>query len=572
MARLLSRNELLRLALLFSVVFLAYGLLEGFPFFEMTLYQLSRRDLANPLFNATVFAVSYLVAIAGLTLLYVHASRFVRYPAYLITAATVATFVGFHRANGRGFGFHEASITLSAHEFIPDALRFFAWAYALPAVFALLLAVVFDRFWRSHLPRIRSWAVCLVPLAAFFMFFRITEATQAKVYHAPVPYRIPILLHRAYAHRMPHYSPRAEPRIAHRGVPIADHIVFLVDESIRGDLLGVNGSRYDTTPFLNTVADRIFNYGVISSVSNLSDSANIVLQSGLRLDQFPDTEWASLASPNVFSYMQKAGFRSFLVDAQIYSDTPQNFLTGFDLEALDGYFQIKRLEAGRQLFEMDSAVVPLLQRIVEENSRSFTYVVKLGAHFPYDEHYPETARFFEPSLEGVFVMDREKTLNSYLNAVRWSVDGFMEQLFREFQDSPERILFVYTSDHGQSFMETRDATGAVERGGHGTTVDPPSTQAAVPLMLFTFNEEVRQRLKSLYDPSLVDRVSAFELFSTLLRGAGYKREDIHPQYHHSVFDRDADRGERAFISGNLFGYGDSSRLNEYRLPPTPGPS
>jgi glucan phosphoethanolaminetransferase (alkaline phosphatase superfamily) len=560
---------MLRLTLLFCGVFLAYGALEDFSFFEMTRYQLSRRDLSNPVFNATVFTGSYLVAIFGLTLVYIHASRAVRYPAYLITAATVATFVGFKRVNGRGFGFHEASMTISAMEFIPDALRFFAWAYALPAILALVLAVAFDRFARSNLPRIRSWAVCFVPLVAFFMFFRITEATQAKIYHAPIPYRIPILLHRAHAHRMPHYSPRGEPRIVPRGEPLVDHIVFLVDESIRGDLLGVNGSRYDTTPFLNSVADRIFNYGVISSVSNLSDSANIVLQSGLRPDQFPDTELNSLKNANVFAYMQQAEFSSFLIDAQIYSDTPQNFLTGFDLEALDGYFQIKRLEAGRRLFDMDRAIVPLLQGIVAENVRSFTYVVKLGAHFPYDEHYPATARVFEPALEGVFVMDREKTLNSYLNAVRWSVDGFLEQLFHGFEDSPARILFVYTSDHGQSFMETRDATGAVERGGHGTTVDPPSSQATVPLMFFSFDDEVSERLRSLYDPSLVDRASAFELFATLLRIAGYSEEDIRTHHHHSVFDRDAVRGRRAFISGNLFGYGDSSRLNEYRPLPAP---
>ena len=169
-------------------------------------------------------------------------------------------------------------------------------------------------------------------------------------------------------------------------------------------------------------------------------------------------------------------------------------------------------------------------------------------------------------------MDREKTLNSYLNAVRWSVDGFFEQLFHGFESSPEKILFVYTSDHGQSFMETRSRTGAVERGGHGTAVDPPSSQARVPLMLLTFHEQVRARLRELYDPSLVDRGSAFELFPTLLRAAGYDPADIREHYHHGIFDRDADRSRRVFISGNLFGFGDTSHLNEYRPLPAPGSS
>ena len=51
---------------------------------------------------------------------------------------------------------------------------------------------------------------------------------------------------------------------------------------------------------------------------------------------------------------------------------------------------------------------------------------------------------------------------------------------------------------------------------------------------------------------LVDRVTSFEIFPTLLVAAGYDSAELRARYHGSLFDRDADRDERFFVSGNLF--------------------
>jgi lipid A ethanolaminephosphotransferase len=394
------------------------------------------------------------------------------------------------------------------------------------------------------------------------MSYTIIQSTKGKVYQAPVPYRVPLLLHYAFVNRMPYYGPREEPYMDPTRDPIADHVVFLVDESIRGDYLGVNGSSYDTTPFLDSIRDEIFNFGVISSASNLSDSANIVLQSGLRPDQFPDTALRSLKNPSIFSYLQRAGFAAFLIDGQIYSGQPQNFVTGFDVQGLDGYLLIKQLDRGLQVHEVDRRIIDYVGRIVSENERSFTYVVKVGAHFPYESCYPIEETFFAPTRAMDAGSEQERMEDSYLNSLRWNVDGFLRELLQAFGPDEEEVLIVYTSDHGQSFWESRDESGRPVRGGHGTLVDPPASQAMVPLILLTPHEGVRTRLSDLYDASVKDRASAFELFPSLLYLVGYDEGDIRRHYHHTIFEGEADRSGRGFISGNLFGIGGTSTWNE----------
>ena len=44
-------------------------------------------------------------------------------------------------------------------------------------------------------------------------------------------------------------------------------------------------------------------------------------------------------------------------------------------------------------------------------------------------------------------------------------------------------------------------------------------------------------------------------FRALLQLAGYDYADIREHYYHSLFDADADRSGRIFLSGNLFGIG-----------------
>ena len=64
--------------------------------------------------------------------------------------------------------------------------------------------------------------------------------------------------------------------------PQVEKIVLIVDESIRADILGINGYPAATTPWLRTIDSGIVNFGLAASASNCSDYSNLMLRTGIR--------------------------------------------------------------------------------------------------------------------------------------------------------------------------------------------------------------------------------------------------------------------------------------------------
>lgn len=551
---------------LLLLVFLLWA--DDFDVVHQAIFQFSRRDAADPVLRGALTAGAYGLGTLGIAVLLCHASALVRRIAFLLVFIGVATVMGWRGVNGSGFSLHEATLFWTETTYAPDALAFFFARYA-PGVAGAaagvgLLAVLA----RRAAPRTRGWWPCALLLLALFVCRYVHTVSVAKVEEFPAPYRVALLLYYAYQHRVPYYGEREAPLLDPAGPPVADHVVFIVDESVSGDLLGINGGPAQTTPYLSSLGDRLLNFGVIPSIANVSAATNIVLQSGLRADELPDTNLRSLKNPNVFSYMERAGFDTFYIDAQTYGQ-PSNYLTHFDLDPLDGFLQILALEVGSREYEIDHRIVDHLVRVIESRERSFSYVLKAGAHIHYEGTYPESERVFRPTLragelsklnfEGA---DRRRTMNSYLNALRWTVDAFWRSLVPELEATGRDVLLIYTSDHGQSLLEVSQSTGKPELLSHNRQVDPPVFQAMVPLFLVGVGEAPRAWLQARRDAVAVDRVTQFALFPTVLVAAGYDHEAVRARYGPDLFDAGAAPERRFFVSGDHFGRG-RFQLNEY---------
>jgi glucan phosphoethanolaminetransferase (alkaline phosphatase superfamily) len=550
----------------------AYLLLDDFALFRMGAFQASRGDVGRPLLNAAAYVGPYLLGLLALVLLQGHARPGVRYTAHAIAVAAIATQLGFATINGQGFTITDATLFWAEFEFIPSALRFFLGNYLVPLLGAIAGVVLLEATLRPRLSRISTLWVLALPVVASLAYFQLLKSTDAKVEQFPVPFRVPVLIAYAHSHQTVYLGQRDEVAFAPVREPLADHIVFVVDESIRGDVLTVNGGPPEATPFLAEIEPRLLNYGVASAVANLSGPANIVLQSGLRPDQLPDVDMRSMKNPNVFAYMREAGFYTVYINAQNLSPRPPNFMTEADVAGIDAYIQVRNIAPGLREHEVDHRIPALVERIVSGHDRTFTYVLKNGAHFPYAGKFPEEQHWFTPErwAEGYSTWEA-RILAEYMNTVRWTVDEFLRKLVASLDGAAPRVLIVYTADHGQDLFEADERSGR-RRRGHGH-VDPSSYQAMIPLLLIPLDAALREELRALYHPSLRDQISAFEIFPSLLRLAGYGHDDVRQRYAPSIFDLDADRGRRVFVSGNHFGaggplyrdapYQSSFRINEY---------
>jgi lipid A ethanolaminephosphotransferase len=513
---------------------------------EAARYQLGRQDTAEPLRNTLFYLAAWATAVFAVAVAWCH-RRVVRVVAIVLSIGAACVQAALTAVNGVGFTHHEASLLLTEWDFLGDAISFFLPRYGAAAAAAAAGGALAAWLVLRVGPRLRSWLWLLVPVAAGWAAHQVVDQTFGKVYQFPPPFRVALLTAWAFEHRLPVYAEREAPYFAAKEPPLADHILLIVDESVSGHWLGVNGAPVDTTPWLSSLPPGVFNYGIASAISNLSSSSNIVLQTGLRADALPDRELRSLRGPNIFSYLAAAGFHTALIDAQTYSDSPPNLMTGFELRRIDTVARIREVATGLPEYAVDFEALPMIRRLIESHPRTFTYVVKTGAHLPYDDKSPPDERpFTRPGSSGPRLV-RE----TYWNAIRWTTDHFLDELAGQLEAGGRDVLVVYTSDHGQWLADEHTAERRISP--HATVLDPPAEQASVPLLLLAFGPRTRPAVEARFSPRLVDAASAYEIFPTVLQAAGFARDDVAGRYAPSLFEPEPVRPPRTFVSGNIFG-------------------
>ena len=292
-------------------------------------------------------------------------------------------------------------------------------------------------------------------------------------------------------------------------------IIWIIDESVTATYLGINGYGANTTPYLNAViaGDDAVNFGVATSAGGHSALSNLALRIGLQPKHAGTFATSRATLPTIYQHARHAGYRTTLIDLQMSNGQLQNFLSREDLQYIDKY-----LTAGRatKLSIRDREAIEDIKTLVRGPEKNFIVLIKWGSHWPYQYTYPESEEFFTPALQSAWGSmseeNREATINTYLNSLRYAADGFLKEFLDKIDLSDRMIL--YTADHGQS-LET---PGTLRT--HGGNEEDADSVGAVPLIVFARNAK---RLFTGIEPN---RYSSFQIFNTTLKLMGYGDEYV----------------------------------------------
>lgn len=496
--------------------------------------------------KAAIYLVSYLFGVTALVAVALLRSRALFWLAITIVSFPFVVDLAYQFAGIR-FGFSPEELQLAKREvaYWPHAIATFGSQIVQGLVvlvpFALLVGAA--RMWLAPV-RFSAWALVWVPVASVSIGLASHQLGSIDLATYPAPYKMVAAAYEEWG-RDTAFRTRSPIVASPVNDPAAEKLVWIIDESIRGDVLGLNGAEVDTTPFLETYQPLV-NLGVANATTNCSHTAHLVLRTGFQDAWLPERVDDLYRLPTIFAYAKKAGFTTWLVDAQVRQGQHQNALIPDDFNYIDHVITLDR-KTPRHV--RDEALVPEVRKILEEPGKAFVVVVKWGAHFPWKSNYPDSAEHFTPALDsswgGMTEANREKVFNTYYNAVRWSVDSFLASLL-DGLDLDDQLVF-FTADHGQSILEGSPIT-------HCTKDDPPVSQANVPLFLLGPVAE------QLFEGRVaVDEYSQFQLFPSTLAALGYGR-DVVAEYG-TPFWEGAARAEqpRYFYSGNL----DRSRRNAF---------
>lgn len=332
----------------------------------------------------------------------------------------------------------------------------------------------------------------------------------------------------------PYSGPRAALRYTGTIKPGIRQIVFIMDESVRGDYLGVNGGDLATTPYLSTHADSLINFGIASSITNCSRDTRLAIRAGLRRDQIPDHEYAALKQPSIWQFAKQAGYETVYIDGHRGTGKYHSFMNEHEVRQIDRLYSI----GDRETAYIDLDIASLIRHELQPGRPVFIFADKRGTHFPYRAQYPESQAVFDTAAGS----GPEALRNEYRNALRWRVDEFFSKLLAGL-DLTETLI-LYTSDHGQNLME--DGKQGRQCRRTATTV----SEAAVPLMVFTHNGTYESALRDAAE-SLKDGVDQFRVFPSLVEAMGYERAWVRREKGALLLDQN--RRPRRFYVGLLFG-------------------
>jgi len=374
-------------------------------------------------------------------------------------------------------------------------------------------------------------------------------------------------LHYGYASLREYHGPRDNLPIFHTSQRPLDNVIYVIDESIRGSNLSLNGYPRATTPFLQSLETQglLKNLGICVAASSFSHISNAYLITGH--NSFPDDAFRTTRNPTIFDYAKKMGYET------IYIDIDKGYLSPLVKAAGDGHVRSLDWWMTDQSFNegpinletsKDLGIANFLSGLLNERGGYFVLVNKKGLHFSYRNRYPDDrdSTIWQPVMEATESIDpsatgREKLVNTYDNGIRFQVDEF----FRVFvsETTNQNYVILYTSDHGQTLAE---------HGQVYTHMKPDKVIIDVPDFLVSGEQYSKAGLLAVISPGI--RVSHLNNFATLLDLMGVPMSLRARPYDKSIFSLTAeDNKVRYYMSGSLHGFGDYV-VKEIPTPPGEG--
>jgi lipid A ethanolaminephosphotransferase len=528
------------LLLFYSVAFLAFISLDPGLINWLKSLQYDLHEGQFPLVRVLVLLVSS--AIVATPLMMPNVRVRILYMLWLLVLSTIG--LSFRYINGQ-FTHWEAMLTINELGFASAAITEFIGVIILAIAFTVAALGVL--YWlRPRLsqslrstPNITSVAL-LLPWLMPALYLMVANGGYLMT-HFALPMKVASSL--AYVAQQPLYQGERSAVLASVNKQTSKyHVMLIVDESIRGDLLSINGGPASTTPYLNSLIDQqkpedklnLHNYGVVNATANCSATSNLLLRTGIAAQRLPRETDALFKQPNIFQYANTAGYHSVYMDAQVEGRRLNNLFTQREIDRIDEYWVIKNHHDLPEHKLDQTMAADIGQRLAVAEEPQFYYINKSGTHFPYAVTFP---------AENYPVSTGKK--ETYIQALNWSVDEFFKVLIPELSKANLPVVVIYTSDHGQ---------GLGEQGNHSTHCLPkavPIEQALVPLLLISVGDDEQG---SLIEPfkQQVGAYSQFQVFPTMLTLLGYP--SLSGEYGVDL-SQPWDQPQRVFLSGDISGRG-----------------
>lgn len=262
-------------------------------------------------------------------------------------------------------------------------------------------------------------------------------------------------------------------------------VVFIIGESMRGDLISLNGYHVNDTPLLKQRKNLVS----FTHARSSSTSTRISLPYMLTRAEPPNFTEAT-EQLGLISIFRHLGFKTSWIGNQgLFGAHETTFASNaLEAETVIAKLEIQNILGTRDLY--DSHLLPFIDTELDGagDNNQFMVVHLLGSHWNFRNRYPKDfPGLLKPDCNGENCSDIE-TKNSYFNSILFS-DSVLDSIIKKLEN--KNAIVIYSSDHGISLGEN----GTIGNAATGSNI--PEAQINIAMFAWMSDKYLAQHPQTL---------------------------------------------------------------------------
>jgi heptose-I-phosphate ethanolaminephosphotransferase len=236
-------------------------------------------------------------------------------------------------------------------------------------------------------------------------------------------------------------------------------VVLVIGESASKYHQGLYGYSRQTNPLLNEIRDELY---VFEDVIAPHSHTNPVLSKVLTFANHENMDLL-YSKPTIVEYMKSAGFKTFWLSNQEFSDQYTTISSSIALQSDWFYFTFEKENAS---ICFDGRLLKPFQIALKDKAlKKFIVLHLMGSHSDKTIRYPKEFNRFT-NTEGIEPKPYHRPwpisiINAHDNSVLYN-DWLLREFIEEMRSEQPNSFFLYFPDHGEELFEYRDFWGHAE--------------------------------------------------------------------------------------------------------------
>ena len=296
-------------------------------------------------------------------------------------------------------------------------------------------------------------------------------------------------------------------------------VIFIIGESMRGDLISLNGYYLNNMPLLKSRTNLISFTKARSAVTSTKEALPRMLT---RIKD--DNSTSHTQEKGIISIFKRLGFKTAWIGSQgLFGSLESTYASNaLEAETVIVNKDIKWQVGKNEIY--DSDLLPFIEKELNQNPANDKFIVVhlLGSHWHFNSRYPENF----PGIKTPICVNslptgctNEQIKNSYFNSILFT-DFVLDSILKKLKD--KNAVVIYSSDHGMSLGEN----GIIGNAAVGENI--PNEQLDIAMFIWMSDQYLAT------NPKLLQKVQAWQyrpvshanLFHSLLGCAGISSDVV----------------------------------------------